>query len=77
MQYPVVSLPGVEHVFPIDRVALDRAKRDTLIILFIAIDELAPFLVLRCLEDGEVRATASDIVGFDVCEDGGDAVPAK
>lgn len=69
MQRPLVSFPIRQQVLPVDHVTLNGPERDTRIVLFIAVDELAPSFIPRCVQDGKIRPSARHIVCLDVSKE--------
>lgn len=77
MQRPLIPSPVRHQILPIHDIALNRPKRHARLILLVTVNEPAPPLVPRRIQDGKVGPAAGDVVGLDVAEEGADAVAAQ
>jgi len=64
------------QIHPEHRIPRHRSKRDAILPRLIAVHELAPALVARRIQDGEVRAAARDVGRCDVDEERAQPVSA-
>jgi hypothetical protein len=65
------------QILPEHRIPRQRSKRDALLPRLITVHELAPALIARRIQDGEVRAAARDIRHRDIDEKRAEAVAAN
>jgi hypothetical protein len=63
MQSPLIAPAVLVQILPKHGIAHDGAERDAVVIGLVAVDKVAPLLVVWRIEHGEIGAAARDIVG--------------
>lgn len=77
MQVALITTAVFVQVLPKHCIPDDWSKCHTILIGFIAIDIVTPFLVVRRIKHGEIGPTACDVFGCNICKEGREPVSAQ
>jgi len=77
VQSPLFAATVLIEILPVDEITLDGTEGDAVVPRLVTVDEVAPTLVARRVQQREVSAATREVVGGHVTKEGRDSIAAQ